>query len=507
MSVLFTGKCGVDLAWELNQENGLMTISGKGPMTDFMSEKEAPWYEQREEIRELVLEEGVTTLGDYSFVGCKNMGKVTIPSTLEIFGTYSLKECICLTEVVIPEGARLIGAKVFSACTGLRKVRIPLSVKAIDMKAFEMTAVLEEVVYAGTKEQWKQIRISRNACGNKTLLGARFTYLGEDEIGASASERGSQTAETNEKANRMENPGGEAGECIPVYEIVRKVLEQGGDGKLHILSVDLTTPDIPGKQGDCTILIFPGGETMMIDAGVHYCEERVMNALRSLGLTSLDYFAVSHPHIDHVGNALAVAKYIYERGGTIGTYFYMGHHFKVLEPTFAKYLQGQGVTMDNYLRAGAVRQIGEVGLEILGPSGEKTVLSFSDEHVNSLSMMMKFSYGNASYLTCGDLYRSDELEAIENYGEKLKVTVAKANHHGAYTSNCPEWLETVYPALMIVQSDDIGATLLAERAERMGIEYYSVGLDGSVLVTLDKDGSVEAQTACGKVFIRKGTAD
>lgn len=484
MSTLLTGTCGAEVRWHFNQESGELTICGTGPMTDYFSETETPWYDYQEKIKKLLVEEGVTTLSDYGFAGCSNMKEIVLPSTMEILGTYSLRDCAALTEVKVPEGVRLIGAKVFSVCAGLKKIYLPLSLKAVDMKAFEKTTELKEVVYAGNSSQWNQIRISGNACGNKTLLNADFTYLGEDE----------DDVQNVEEENRNR---------IPVYEYTRKLLEQGGDGRLHILAVDLKTPDIPGKQGDCALLIFPDGQTMMIDAGVPYCEERMMDAMHNLGLTSLDYFVISHPHLDHVGNALKVAKYIYEQGGTIGTYFYMGYQFRDLEPALSAYLEEQGVVMDNHLRAGDVRQIGEVKMEVLGPSAEKTAQSFTAEHINSLSLMLKFSFGKASYLTCGDLYRSDELEAIQNYGDALKVTAAKANHHGAYTSDCPEWLEATYPELMIVHTDDIGATLLAERAERMGIEYYTVGLDGAVLTTLYRDGSVEAQTSCGKTFCKK----
>ena len=487
---MVTGICGADVRWNLDQGNGLMTVSGNGPMTDFFDEKETPWYELRDEIRELVFEEGVTTLGDYSFGGCKNLVKVTMPSTMEILGTYGLRECDALEEAVLPEGVRLIGAKVFSVCPGLKKVYMPLSLKAIDMKAFEKDTAIEEVVYAGTREDWKKIRVSMSATGNKYMLGAKFTYLGEDENGGVTTD-GAVADDTVKE------------EVIPVYEMAKKIIKQGGDGRLHILAINLTKPNVPGKQGDCTILIFPDGKLMMIDAGVPYCEEMVMKAMRSLELTSLDYFVISHPHLDHVGNALAVAKYIYDQGGTIGTYFYMGYRLKELEPAFAEYLQQQGVTMDNHLREGDVRQIGDVQMEVYGPSADKTALSVSAEHVNSLSLMLKFSFGESSYLTCGDLYRRDELEAIEKYGSRLHVPVMKANHHGAYTSNCPEWIETVHPEVMIVQTDDIGATLLSERAIGMGIEYYTIGLNGSVLVTMDKDGTVEAKTSYGKTYYNK----
>lgn len=160
--------------------------------------------------------------------------------------------------------------------------------------------------------------------------------------------------------------------------------------------------------------------------------------------------------------------------------------------------------MDNQLRDGDVRQLGEVKMEILGPSEAKMALAptLTPEHLNSISLIQKFTYGEASYLTCGDLYRSDEREAIAAHGERLRSTVAKVNHHGVYTSNCDEWVETVYPDVLLVTSDDIGATLYEERAARMGIGYYSSGLDGEVLIMMTKEGHVELETTYGKTFCK-----
>lgn len=60
--------CGENLTWTLD-ETGTLTISGTGAMTDYTSNADAPWYESRNSITEVVIEDGVAAIGDYAFAG------------------------------------------------------------------------------------------------------------------------------------------------------------------------------------------------------------------------------------------------------------------------------------------------------------------------------------------------------------------------------------------------------------------------------------------------------
>ena len=64
----------------------------------------------------------------------------------------------------------------------------------------------------------------------------------------------------------------------------------------------------------------------------------------------------------------------------------------------------------------------------------------------------------------------------------------KSNHHGLFTSNGRQWLETVAPRVILTEGDDIGSSALAEQAVQGGAGYYSTGVCGAVLVTLDGKG-------------------
>ncbi len=60
-----TGTCGDNLTWSL--ENGTLTISGTGAMTDYTSTDHAPWYDYGADIQELSIGAGVTKIGAYAF--------------------------------------------------------------------------------------------------------------------------------------------------------------------------------------------------------------------------------------------------------------------------------------------------------------------------------------------------------------------------------------------------------------------------------------------------------
>jgi len=61
------GSCGDDLNWTLDTD-GLLTISGTGPMDDWsLLRHETPWYGYRNSVKALRIEEGVTTIGEAAF--------------------------------------------------------------------------------------------------------------------------------------------------------------------------------------------------------------------------------------------------------------------------------------------------------------------------------------------------------------------------------------------------------------------------------------------------------
>ena len=90
-SSVIEGTCGRNLTWRLNQSTGVLTISGTGPMRDYTddSSNPAPWSSFGHKVKMLVVEEGVTSIGDFAFVSCSEIHSAFFSGTLDRVGQYA----------------------------------------------------------------------------------------------------------------------------------------------------------------------------------------------------------------------------------------------------------------------------------------------------------------------------------------------------------------------------------------------------------------------------------
>ena len=96
-------------------------------------------------INDLVIPDGVTSIGDYAFRGCSGLTSVTIPDSVTSIGDYAFSGCSGLTSVTIPDSVIYIGYSAFYGCSGLTSVTIPDGVTSIDYYAFEGCSGLTSV--------------------------------------------------------------------------------------------------------------------------------------------------------------------------------------------------------------------------------------------------------------------------------------------------------------------------------------------------------------------------
>ncbi len=131
-----SGTCGENLTWTL--ESGVLTISGTGPMKNwnFPKNSDAPWYSSRSSIKSVIIEDGVTTIGDYAFNGCKSLESVTLPDSVTFIGSYAFDSCSKFTSLPVGEYPISIGDYAFSNCSGLTDVMIPDNVISIGKSVF-----------------------------------------------------------------------------------------------------------------------------------------------------------------------------------------------------------------------------------------------------------------------------------------------------------------------------------------------------------------------------------
>lgn len=139
-----TGSCGENVTWSLSND-GVLTISGTGAMTDYDSEYNTPWNSQKSSIQKVVVETGVTTIGTNALNNCTALESVSLPSTLTAIGNAAFYNCTNLTAVTIPEGVTSIGTDTFKNCNQLAEIIIPNSMISIGGHAFDRCSALEKI--------------------------------------------------------------------------------------------------------------------------------------------------------------------------------------------------------------------------------------------------------------------------------------------------------------------------------------------------------------------------
>lgn len=139
-----SGSCGENLAWVLN-DNGVLTISGTGSMRNYNGSS-APWYEYRDCISEIIIENGITSIGDCSFYDCGSLMSITIPDGVIDVGSRAFYNCWQLTSITLPDSVTYIADSAFYGCGGLTSIAIPVGVTKIQDYTFRQCSNLGSII-------------------------------------------------------------------------------------------------------------------------------------------------------------------------------------------------------------------------------------------------------------------------------------------------------------------------------------------------------------------------
>ena len=141
-----TGVCGDDLTWSLDYF-GKLTISGTGEMYSYSryEDGQSPWRVYADDIKTVVMEEGVTTVGGFAFYGCGSLTSVVLPDSLTTIGESAFRECGELTNVDFPASLTTVSGYAFMNCYKLAAADLGANIQTIGNSAFYNCSTLAEV--------------------------------------------------------------------------------------------------------------------------------------------------------------------------------------------------------------------------------------------------------------------------------------------------------------------------------------------------------------------------
>ena len=227
-------------------------------------------------------------------------------------------------------------------------------------------------------------------------------------------------------------------------------------------------------QADCQLII-SNGQTLLIDAGNSRDGEKIVNAIRGLGISRLDYVVGTHVHEDHAGGM----SYIVD-SFDIGT-FYLPYNTTSTTNFYKRLLTS--LTNKNMIitqaNIGDKFTVGETNCEIM------SVDNSEPENINEESIVIEMTFGTQKYLFMGDAEKSNEDKRQWN-----DVDVLKVGHHGSNTSSSQKFLEQVLPEISIISvgkdnSYDLPKDKILERLNKIGSTIYRTDNDGTIQLVSD----------------------
>lgn len=218
-----TGDCSKStsdsVSWSFDTETGTLTISGTGAMANYATADARPWHSYASSINTIVVEEGVTAIGqrafretavtsisfpstlvyiyDYAIVSCSNLTSVRFaegPGNLKTIFQQAFTNCSKLTSIAFPDGAPTqINSLAFNNCYTLRSVRLGDSTVSVGTQAFNNCPKLTRIVVPASVQTFGT---ASGAGLSGTTAPAHVYFLGSSTTILPATEAGIPTSAT-----------------------------------------------------------------------------------------------------------------------------------------------------------------------------------------------------------------------------------------------------------------------------------------------------------------------
>ena len=174
------GQCGDKVYYSYDKTTHTLTIYGKGPMWSAEGfDVSFSWWSYGDDILHIIIESGVTSIGDYAFTDFINLTSVTIPNSVTSIGDWAFECCTSLTSITIPNSVTFIGNHAFSGCSALTSVTIPNSVNSIGGYAFYKCSGLKFLTIPNSVKSIGENAFSYCSGLTSVTIPNSVTYVGE----------------------------------------------------------------------------------------------------------------------------------------------------------------------------------------------------------------------------------------------------------------------------------------------------------------------------------------
>ena len=273
--------------------------------------------------------------------------------------------------------------------------------------------------------------------------------------------------------------------------------------------------DVGPVEGDATLILAPGGKSVLVDAGDAGKGKVVLEALKRHKVEKLDYFIATHPHPDHIGAADEVLN-----GIKVATVIDNGVDMSTPAPSPTPARRGAKPTptpaprrtraktvtsfFDEYKEAlqksGAQHQKAEPGQKIdLGGGAILTVLApnepfFTKDQMkaggnepNANSIVLRLDYGDFSMLLMGDAEEQTELRLLSRDSD-LTAKLIKIAHHGSKYASSEGFVKRVKPEAAIISTGAWNryshpSQSVLDRLKGLNAKVYRTDLQGEITIT------------------------
>lgn len=271
------------------------------------------------------------------------------------------------------------------------------------------------------------------------------------------------------------------------------LFEKTGVTDSVVTDAALTVSFIDVGQGDCTLFYSPDNGVILVDSGEADKAQTVINYLKSLGIETIDYCVVTHPHSDHMGSMAQIMSEFNIENLIIPE---LSEINIPTTKTYENFLLSAEENADEIIpaQAGTTYSVGDIALSVLGPISQ-------NEDLNNMSVVVKIEYKESSFLITGDCSFDEEDELMENDYNALESDVIKIGHHGSSGATSADWLEAVNPQIGVISvgsGNSYGhpTKTVLDRLDDFDIEYYRTDVVGTVVIETDgKAISVQKKAA------------